>query len=110
MYRAIYISSTQALKCFPKRTYLNNATPEVFHWEAKKTHSLSWSRTPSRERVVPETSQPAHPVQVRLRWPSSTIASTPTPTLTPNSKLYIESYDEWFERRLKDKPKDMFLL
>lgn len=95
MFRLTKLYAPKAIPCFPKMSSSNWSTEG--NWSRPKVDALSWSVTPY------PTNMTTTPLPSRST-PSHTLISPSTNTSR------IESYDQWFERRLNDKTDDMFLL
>ena len=98
MFRPIQSQMSKAIRSFPKMS------SNCWHDSNMSNGPLiSWSQTPHTPH------KPTNPIAS-----SPTILTPSTPSSThitlSKNKSRIESYDQWFERRLNDKTDDMFLL
>jgi hypothetical protein len=101
MFRPITSQMSKAIKHFPKMSSNCWHDPNM-----SNVPLISWSQTPYNP----------HKLTTPISSSSDTILSPPPPSspripINPSTnKSRIESYDQWFERRLNDKTDDMFLL
>ena len=109
MFRLTKLSASKVIGYFPKMTSANYLIPVPLPWPLP--WPWPWPQPP------PPTPLPSPMLPLTLPVESS--SSPPTkPSLSPPtlsaSKLTVtprpETHDEWFNRRLNDKTKDMFLL
>lgn len=111
MFRLTKQSAIQAIKHFPKMSSTNYSGSS--NWSMPKVDALAWGqRTYPPRQVLPplQSSNIINPSHSPSHTPSPLLTPFPTPISPSTNKSHIESYDQWFERRLNDKPDDMFLL
>ena len=103
MFRHIQSQMSKVILSFPKMSSNCWHDPNMSNGPL-----ISWSKTPYTQQ------KPTNPISSSPISSSHTILSPSSPSSThitlSKNKSRIESYDQWFERRLNDKTDDMFLL
>ena len=106
MFRLVTRYISNATNHFPKM--LSTKYQDSSNWSIPTVDSLAWGQ---RKYLKPETPIPLPSTNILNSSPQqNTFIMYPTPIKLSKNKSRIESYDQWFERRLNDKTEDMFLL